>query len=140
MQSVDLAVHDEPATEIPEQTEVPRVRASLPPQFEECCYPFGEPRTHGSVAAATSAVKASSTMTSTGAVTSSSASRRPCVQSPPAYLPATASVSPSTVAMPPGVNVQQQRRSQPPADTEPSLVCDSGTAAASTPDVSSLPT
>ena len=47
MQSVDLAVHDEPATETPEQTEVPRVRAPLPPQFEECCYPFGEPRTHG---------------------------------------------------------------------------------------------
>ena len=47
MESVDLAVHDEPATETPEQTEVPRVKAPLPPQFEECCYPFGEPRTHG---------------------------------------------------------------------------------------------
>lgn len=47
-QSIDLiAAHYEPAHDTtPEQIEAPRVRA-LPPQFDQCCYPIGEPRTPG---------------------------------------------------------------------------------------------
>ena len=46
-QSADLAAHAEPANDTtPEQIETPRVRA-LPPQFDQCCYPIGEPRTPG---------------------------------------------------------------------------------------------
>jgi GcrA cell cycle regulator len=38
--------HDAPADDTtPEQIEAPRVRAPLPPQFDQCCYPIGEPRT-----------------------------------------------------------------------------------------------
>jgi hypothetical protein len=45
--STDLTAHDEPANDTtPEQMEAPRVRA-LPPQFDQCCYPIGEPRTPG---------------------------------------------------------------------------------------------
>lgn len=48
MQSIDLTAHNEPAPEIaPEQMEAPRVKAPLPPQFGQCCYPIGEPRTPG---------------------------------------------------------------------------------------------
>ena len=46
-QSADLTAHDGPAHDTtPEQIEAPRVRA-LPPQFDQCCYPIGEPRTPG---------------------------------------------------------------------------------------------
>ena len=46
-QSTDLTAHDEPANDTtPEPIEAPRVRA-LPPQFDQCCYPIGEPRTPG---------------------------------------------------------------------------------------------
>jgi hypothetical protein len=46
-QSADLTVQDEPAHDTrPGQIEAPRVRA-LPPQFDQCCYPIGEPRTPG---------------------------------------------------------------------------------------------
>ena len=46
-QSTDLAAHDEPANDTtPEPIEAPRVRA-LPPQFDQSCYPIGEPRTPG---------------------------------------------------------------------------------------------
>jgi hypothetical protein len=30
-----------------EQIEVPKVKAPLPPEFGQCCYPIGEPRTPG---------------------------------------------------------------------------------------------
>jgi hypothetical protein len=44
--STDLTAHDEPAHDAaPEQIETPRVKAPLPPQFDQCCYPIGEPRT-----------------------------------------------------------------------------------------------
>ena len=44
-QSADLAAHDEPEQDTaPEQIATPRVRA-LPPRFDQCCYPIGEPRT-----------------------------------------------------------------------------------------------
>ena len=44
-QSTDLAADDEPALgTTPEQIKTPRVRA-LPPPFDQCCYPIGEPRT-----------------------------------------------------------------------------------------------
>jgi hypothetical protein len=43
----DLTETDEPAHDTtPEQIQTPRVRA-LPPQFDQCCYPIGEPRTPG---------------------------------------------------------------------------------------------
>ena len=42
-----FAAHNEPAHDTtPEQIKAPRVRA-LPPQFDQCCYPIGEPRTPG---------------------------------------------------------------------------------------------
>ena len=45
--STDLAAHDEPANDTtPEQIEAPRVKV-LPPQFDQRCYPIGEPRTPG---------------------------------------------------------------------------------------------
>jgi hypothetical protein len=45
MQSIHLTTTDEPAHDaILEQIEAPRVRA-LPPEFGQCCYPIGEPRT-----------------------------------------------------------------------------------------------
>jgi GcrA cell cycle regulator len=48
MQSTDLAALSEPAPETaPEPTEVPRLKAPLPPQSNQCCYPIGEPRTPG---------------------------------------------------------------------------------------------
>jgi hypothetical protein len=44
-QSTDLTAHDEPVHDAtPERIEVLRVRA-VPPQFDQCCYPIGEPRT-----------------------------------------------------------------------------------------------
>jgi GcrA cell cycle regulator len=43
----DLTAHDEPEHDTaPEQIRTPRVRA-LPPEFGQCCYPIGEPRTPG---------------------------------------------------------------------------------------------
>jgi len=46
--SAKLAAHDEPADDIYSvQIEAPRVKAPLPPQSDECCYPIGEPRTAG---------------------------------------------------------------------------------------------
>ena len=45
-QSADLAAHAEPANDTTPEQEAPRVRA-LPPQFDQCCYPIGEPRTPG---------------------------------------------------------------------------------------------
>jgi GcrA cell cycle regulator len=48
MQSADFAAHNEPEPETaPEQIETPRFNAPLPPQFGQCCYPIGEPRTPG---------------------------------------------------------------------------------------------
>ena len=48
-QSTDLTADDEPAHDTaPEQIEAPRViKAPLSPQFDQCCYPIGEPRTPG---------------------------------------------------------------------------------------------
>ena len=47
MQFDDLTAHDEPEHDTtPEQIRTPRVRA-LPPEFGQCCYPIGEPRTPG---------------------------------------------------------------------------------------------
>ena len=43
-----LTATDEPAHDtIPEQIETPRVKAPLLPEFGQCCYPIGEPRTPG---------------------------------------------------------------------------------------------
>ena len=48
MQSTYLAAPNEPAHDAtPEQKEAPRVKAPLPPDFDQCCYPIGEPRTPG---------------------------------------------------------------------------------------------
>ena len=48
MQSADLAALNEPAPETAaEQIETPRLKAPLPPQSNQCCYPIGEPRTPG---------------------------------------------------------------------------------------------
>jgi GcrA cell cycle regulator len=48
MQSTDFAAYNELAHDItPAQTEAPRVKAPLPPQFDQCHYPIGEPRTPG---------------------------------------------------------------------------------------------
>jgi hypothetical protein len=48
MQSTNLTAHDEPANDTtPEPIEAPRVKAPLPPQFDQCHYPIGEPRTPG---------------------------------------------------------------------------------------------
>jgi hypothetical protein len=48
MQSTDLTAQNEPAHDTtPEQTGTPRVKAPLPPDFDQCCYPIGEPRTPG---------------------------------------------------------------------------------------------
>ena len=48
MQSTDLAALSEPAPETAaEQIETPRLKAPLPPQSNQCCYPIGEPRTPG---------------------------------------------------------------------------------------------
>jgi hypothetical protein len=48
MQFTNLTAHNEPAHDTTsEQIEGPRVRAPLPPQFDQCCYPIGEPRTPG---------------------------------------------------------------------------------------------
>lgn len=50
MQSIDLdlAAHDELALEtVSEEIDAPRVKAPLPPEFGQCCYPIGEPRTSG---------------------------------------------------------------------------------------------
>ena len=46
MQSTDLTVHDEPASEAaPQQIEAPRIKTPSSPQFGQyCCYPLGEPR------------------------------------------------------------------------------------------------
>ena len=47
-QSTDLTAHDEPPPDTtPEQIEAPRVKGPLLPQFDQCCYPIGEPRTPG---------------------------------------------------------------------------------------------
>ena len=47
-QSTDLIAHDELAhNAIREQIETPRAKAPLPPRFDQCCYPIGEPRTPG---------------------------------------------------------------------------------------------
>jgi len=44
----DLAADDELEDDAtPAQIEAPRVRAPLLPQFDQCCYPIGEPRTTG---------------------------------------------------------------------------------------------
>ena len=48
MQFTNITAHNEPAHDTaPEQIEAPRVKAPLPPQFDQCCYPIGEPRTPG---------------------------------------------------------------------------------------------
>jgi hypothetical protein len=48
MQTTNLAAQNEPGHDTTaEQIEAPRARASLPPQFDQCCYPIGEPRTPG---------------------------------------------------------------------------------------------
>jgi hypothetical protein len=48
MQSTCTTASDEPAHDTtPEQIEAPRVKALLPPDFDQCCYPIGEPRTPG---------------------------------------------------------------------------------------------
>jgi hypothetical protein len=48
MQFTNLTAHNEPAHDaILEQIEAPRVKAPLPPQFDQCCYPIGEPHTPG---------------------------------------------------------------------------------------------
>ena len=48
MQSAYLTAPNEPAHDtILEQIEAPRVKAPLPPDFDQCCYPIGEPRTPG---------------------------------------------------------------------------------------------
>jgi hypothetical protein len=48
MQSTNLTAHNDPAHDtIPEQIEAPRVKAPLPPRFDQCHYPIGEPRTPG---------------------------------------------------------------------------------------------
>jgi hypothetical protein len=48
MQFTNLTAHNEPADDTtPEQIEAPRVTPPLPPEFDQCCYPFGEPRTPG---------------------------------------------------------------------------------------------
>ena len=44
MQLIDLTAHYEPE---PDNDPEPRVRAPLPPEFDECCYPIGEPRMPG---------------------------------------------------------------------------------------------
>jgi GcrA cell cycle regulator len=47
MQFTDLTPDDEPEHDTaPEQIRAPRIRA-VPPQFGQCCYPIGEPRTPG---------------------------------------------------------------------------------------------
>ena len=46
MQFTNLTANSESARDItPEQIEAPRFKAPLPPQFDQCCYPIGEPRT-----------------------------------------------------------------------------------------------
>ena len=46
MQSTNLTADNEPAHDsAPEQIAAPRVKAPLPPQFDQCCYPIAEPRT-----------------------------------------------------------------------------------------------
>ena len=55
MHSIDLALaaHDQLALEtVPKEIEapmleVPRIKAPLPPEYGQCCYPIGEPRTAG---------------------------------------------------------------------------------------------
>ena len=49
MQSFDLdpAAHDALALETVRENEIPRVKAPSPPEFGQCCYPIGEPRTPG---------------------------------------------------------------------------------------------
>ena len=48
MQFTNLTAHNEPAHDTtPEQIEAPRVKAPLPPQFDQCCHPIGEPRMPG---------------------------------------------------------------------------------------------
>ena len=48
MQSIYLTAPNEPThAPILEQIEAPRVNAPLPPEFNQCCYPIGEPRTPG---------------------------------------------------------------------------------------------
>ena len=48
MQSTCMTANNEPAHDTtPEQIEVPRVKAPLPPELGQCCYPIGEPRTPG---------------------------------------------------------------------------------------------
>ena len=45
MQSTCIPARNEPAHDITqEQIEAPRVKAP-PPEFDQCCYPIGEPRT-----------------------------------------------------------------------------------------------
>ena len=44
----EFAAHTEPVTETaPERIAAPRIKAPLPPGFDQCCYPIGEPRTVG---------------------------------------------------------------------------------------------
>jgi hypothetical protein len=46
MQSTYLTASNEPAHDtILEQIGASRVKAPLPPDFDHCCYPIGEPRT-----------------------------------------------------------------------------------------------
>jgi GcrA cell cycle regulator len=48
MLSTCITASDEPAHDTtPEQIVAPRVKAPLPPQLDQCCYPIGEPRTPG---------------------------------------------------------------------------------------------
>jgi len=44
----NLTAYDEPVHDTtPEQIEAPRVKAPPPTEFDQCCYPIGEPRTPG---------------------------------------------------------------------------------------------
>jgi hypothetical protein len=46
MQSTYVTASNALAHDItPEQIEAPRVKAPLPPEFDQCFYPIGEPRT-----------------------------------------------------------------------------------------------
>jgi glycosyltransferase involved in cell wall biosynthesis len=48
MQFTNITAHNEPAHDTaPDQIEAPRVKAPLPPQFDQCCHPIGEPRMPG---------------------------------------------------------------------------------------------
>jgi GcrA cell cycle regulator len=47
MQPADQIAQDEPPDTVVVQLEAPRPKAPEPPQFNQCCYPIGEPRTPG---------------------------------------------------------------------------------------------